>query len=344
MSLAAGLFLRSLPLLSMGILNLFVFLCIGVPFLLLSFRIRKIVIFPVLPHRMDDASLLKEYCRDIFPVSRGLRFSCLLDLQWEEYRSLQLSSSDRGPGEGTTDRFCRGIYTINSCKLVVRDRFNLFRTEFSRDYRQILTVYPAGNGTGSQALLKRFSSEARTASRSLLKDSSYYESRLYSPGDDPRRINWKLQARFGSLFVKDGYTASPSGKKILMLADGRGALPSVDNLYRECRSLLEALLEHGFDIYLHATGMSAPVKVSVPFGQDGYNTLLASAPPVPFDAGGIDLSVSYGAVFLFTADTSILEKLKGDLFTSERVLKFLFLPENETQRQIRGGWHVSEIR
>ena len=328
----------------MGILNLFVFLSIAVFFFFLSFRTRRSVLFPVLPQRMDDASLLRDFCGDFFPAARGLYFSCHLNLQWEEFRFLRLSFSDREDERSESDRFCRGVYTIHSCRLIVRDRFDLFRTEFSRDYRQTLTVYPAGSGTGSQTLLKRYSPEARSASRSLLKDSSFYESRLYSPGDDPRRIHWKLQARFGNLFVKDGYTASPSGKKILMLVNGNGPFSSVDNLCRECRSQVELLLEHQFDIYLYTPGMKVPGKVAEPFGQDGYNTLLASAAPVPFDTGGIDFSVSYGALYLFTAETSLLDKLKDNLFTSEGVHKFLFLPESEMQRQIRGGWHVTEIQ
>jgi uncharacterized protein (DUF58 family) len=89
------------------------------------------------------------------------------------------------------------------------------------------------------------------------------DHRPYIPGDDPRRINWKLYSHGESLFVREGEPEPPPHSRLLILVDTQAdpllfSLPAarraVDLL---CENALAATLEYaeaGMDILVGYTG------------------------------------------------------------------------------------------
>ena len=97
------------------------------------------------------------------------------------------------------------------------------------------------------------------------KSDSFTDHRPYIPGDDPRRINWKLysHAPLGDLFVREGEPEPPPHSRLLILVDteldcslytaneGRNAIDML------CEIALAAALEYqnrGMDIHIGHTG------------------------------------------------------------------------------------------
>jgi hypothetical protein len=97
------------------------------------------------------------------------------------------------------------------------------------------------------------------------KTDDLTDHRPYVPGDDPRRINWKLygHAPEGELFVREGESEPPPQARILILIDtqadsslftAREARQAVDLL---CENALAAALEfssQGMDIFIGYSG------------------------------------------------------------------------------------------
>jgi hypothetical protein len=96
-----------------------------------------------------------------------------------------------------------------------------------------------------------------------LRTDNLIDHRPYIPGDDPRRINWKLYSHGGNLFVREGEPEPPPHSRLLILADPQAdallfapaaARRAVDFL---CENVLAAALEYaeaGRDILIGYTG------------------------------------------------------------------------------------------
>ena len=97
------------------------------------------------------------------------------------------------------------------------------------------------------------------------KSDEFIDHRPYVPGDDPRRINWKLysHAPLGELFVREGEPEPPPHSRLLILVDSEidSSLYTVDEGRRAvdllCENALTAALEfsgRGMDISIGWTG------------------------------------------------------------------------------------------
>jgi len=97
------------------------------------------------------------------------------------------------------------------------------------------------------------------------KSDELTDHRPYVPGDDPRRINWKLysHAPLGDLFVREGESEPPPHSRLLFLIDTEAdlSLYSPDEARRAvdllCENALSAALEfsaQGMDIHIGYTG------------------------------------------------------------------------------------------
>ncbi|GHU15364.1 hypothetical protein FACS1894163_01790 [Spirochaetia bacterium] len=89
------------------------------------------------------------------------------------------------------------------------------------------------------------------------------DNRPYIPGDDPRRINWKLFSHGGDLFVREGEPEPPPHSHILIMVDTQcdPALYSAEAgrlaVDRLCENALAAALEcaaKGMDVLVGYTG------------------------------------------------------------------------------------------
>ena len=287
---------------------------------------------------MDDHRDFSSFSENL-PAAGSLRCHYCLDLDWKGFRSLSLQ--DRG-------RFLRGVYRIHSYKLKVEEGFSFFQYNLTGDERTPLLVYPSLNETESRVQTAAVKAETVNSDRSILKDRSFFESRLYYPGDDPRRINWKLKARYGELFVKEGYVTRPAGKSVLILINASGAMEQTDKLVRESGYLMSGLLSSraGFSVY--ASGQESAMEVQAGTAIEWIEDFLAAIPPLPLDSARLPDIQAYGAVYLFS-DTSHLPESSAFLSREGAGRKRILILTGEDaaggnsgrlKAYQAGGWHV----
>jgi hypothetical protein len=97
------------------------------------------------------------------------------------------------------------------------------------------------------------------------RTDNYIDHRPYVPGDDPRKINWKLYSHAGDLFVREGEPEPPPHSRLVILVDTQtdrrfyspeAGRRGVDIL---CENALAIALEYtgrGMDIRIGYTGFS----------------------------------------------------------------------------------------
>ncbi len=172
---------------------------------------------------------------------------------------------DRRPaaGYGPFPAGNRGAYFGDHDQLVFYDVFGFF----SRRFR-------LGQETGPRLLVRpkpadEYLAASVAAGGSELREEPRYhrtedltDHRPYHPGDDPRRINWKLFGHVGDLFVRDGEPEPPPRSRFAVLLDC-----SVDrNLFsiEAGRSALDLLAEQALGVLvdLHNRGMEVLIGYS----------------------------------------------------------------------------------
>jgi uncharacterized protein (DUF58 family) len=101
------------------------------------------------------------------------------------------------------------------------------------------------------------------ADPNFLRTDNLIDPRPYIPGDDPRRINWKLYGHLGDLFVREGEPEPPPHSRLLILVDTQtdhtlytreAARRGVDLLCEHALALVIVYTDRGMDLGIGYTG------------------------------------------------------------------------------------------
>jgi uncharacterized protein (DUF58 family) len=97
----------------------------------------------------------------------------------------------------------------------------------------------------------------------FLRTDNLIDHRPYMPGDDPRRINWKIYGHAGDLFVREGEPEPPPHSRLLIMVDTQAddtlytpaaACRGVDLLCENALALAIAYTAQGLDLSIAYTG------------------------------------------------------------------------------------------
>lgn len=100
----------------------------------------------------------------------------------------------------------------------------------------------------------------------LRNTDDFTENKPYQPGDDPRRINWKLFSHVGELFIREIEKEPPPRAKFAIVVDGSvdprlfafdEGRKGIDILCAYALGLALRLLERGFEVHFGANGRPA---------------------------------------------------------------------------------------
>ncbi|MDR1909530.1 MAG: DUF58 domain-containing protein, partial [Spirochaetaceae bacterium] len=113
----------------------------------------------------------------------------------------------------------------------------------------------------------------RRSGEERVRRDSFTGHRPYAPGDDPRRINWKLYGHLGDLFVREGEPEPPPLSRLTILIDTQydprlytpeGGSRGVDLLCENALALITECLRLGMEAELGYSGGSALISGTAP--------------------------------------------------------------------------------
>ena len=204
-----------------------------------------------------------------------------------------------------TDAASRGVYYTESSRLALRDIFGFYTLTISIPFpeTETLILRPKPANDGIHVILHSGGSTRREDQRYQLTED-LTEHRPYVPGDDPRRINWKLFGHSGDLFIRQAEQEPPPLAEYALVID-----TSVD--YRlfsqeEGRLLVDSLCELGLALALELAQRQYSITLCYPgsgiYTPDANSISKALAYPVAISL----LSNSYVPDLPHTANILIL--------------------------------------
>jgi uncharacterized protein (DUF58 family) len=207
--------------------------------------------------------------------------------------TLRIPVTKRGAYFGTAGGIC-----------VVTDAFGFFafRHLSLQNGASMLLAMPHRASEPPRAVLPE-NGEAARKGPLLRRADTLIEHRPYMPGDDPRRINWKLFSHAGDLFVREGEREPPPHSRLLLLIDTHAgsetALPceadrlAVDALCEKALALAESLQTRGVDVRVTCTRFLRDIPHTGSHQESlAYPALIAKPslthyPPIPEDERAI---------------------------------------------------------
>jgi uncharacterized protein (DUF58 family) len=206
-----------------------------------------------------------EFTRGNFPGLPGILIRCRLVLGTRDGRFIR-HDFDPGvqTGGGSLRIEKRGAYFSGFDEFAVFDALGFFRFAWRipRNTESRLLVCPRAAG-------EALSLKAPPGGTELPSDLNFQRSdnlidhRPYVPGDDPRRINWKLYGHGGELFVREGEPEPPPHSGIFIFIDtqadpalfsAEGGAAAVDLLCENVLTAAGAFIDLGMDVQLGWTG------------------------------------------------------------------------------------------
>jgi len=161
--------------------------------------------------------IIKVYNDSIFPISYMEVENSLLKGVMKKYRGdiISININSNKFMKNSINISIRGDYRLGSTTSIVSDIFGVFTWKNSYNHNETIKVYPNIYPLNSikikGANLREFNT--KTVMKELNKGPESLETikniREYRIGDSYRRINWKVTAKHGKLFVKE-YESSES--------------------------------------------------------------------------------------------------------------------------------------
>jgi uncharacterized protein (DUF58 family) len=156
----------------------------------------------------------------------------------------------------------RGVYEGTGALLEAHDLLGLTAHRLWLPHQDRLTVYPALRPVRELAGLVEQSDEAAIDSRKRRRSEELLEARKYYPGDDVRRLNWKVFAHVDELFLRIGEEVPPPESRILFVLDTTSnplvpfglAADYLDSLVQSCASIMADLVDRGLEVTFSRPG------------------------------------------------------------------------------------------
>ena len=237
----------------------------------------------------------------------------------------------------------RGQFQSGDVRLTLQDLFGFTRSALYLNINENLSVYPRLR-PGARVSFRQQGGNSTEHMKKQKKKDELLEIRKYFPGDDVRKLNWKLFAHIGELYIREGEQTPPPRSNLLFILDtSRSAiLPEVlatrylDELVETaCSTMLQFLLENSTSTLM----LTLPGHPSVfSINREGGEALLRLLASVWWNEDGKTVLPNerdlHAVVFSSPGSRdleSVLEQVKGKnwgltlLFTSSK-----FLPSNHT--------------
>jgi uncharacterized protein (DUF58 family) len=156
----------------------------------------------------------------------------------------------------------RGLYACDTTRIVWGDILGLTSHRFPLALRESFTVLPRLDAESASPRFPEEHDESNILSSRRRRSETLLETRKYYPGDDPRRLNWKVLAHTDELFLRIGEEVPSPEARLLFVIDAtanplvpaRCAADYLDALVEACGSTMMGLLARGVQLMLSVPG------------------------------------------------------------------------------------------
>lgn len=203
-------------------------------------------------------------------------------LTWRNHRSIRVECRLIGRKNSRVIEILaekRGDYHSDIALLIYRDVLGFTRGSIPLNVEERVRIFPDSVTAADNIRRLEEGGEATEFVKRRRLSEERLEVRKYYPGDDPRRLNWKVYAHLGELFFRVGEETQPPESRILVILDSNRpggvtlefSADYLDSIVEACTALMQVLLLRGINIIFTAPGMSNPIVISM----EKYHELLS---------------------------------------------------------------------
>lgn len=164
----------------------------------------------------------------------------------------------------------RGIYTAEGVLVSVRDILGFTASSLRVAVKNSLTVLPGSLLPPELPRRSGGGGDSSAVRETLTRSDELLDTRKYYPGDDVRRVNWKMFAHLRDLYIRIGEEIPPPNSRILVALD-----TSVPRLFRPedldaaldraashaCGAALR-FLDEGREVWLSFSGAPEALRIT----------------------------------------------------------------------------------
>ena len=188
-----------------------------------------------------------------------------LPLRWHE-RHIDTVRTVLAPGRNSkTIAFRaekRGKYAAHEADLQVRDILGFTSSAVRIPLEETLAVFPRIPGDARPARSAEEGGDSVRFTRHRRRSEELLEVRKYFPGDDIRKLNWKVYAHSSELFLRIGEETPPPESRLFYILDAtvnpavpaRGAADFLDGMVEACAAEMVAALSRGVEVLFIPSG------------------------------------------------------------------------------------------
>jgi uncharacterized protein (DUF58 family) len=211
----------------------------------------------VFPRRPATAQLNAELPRLRAPGVK-IRFEILL--HWPGRKPLRLSKDLRAGRNHHVFEFFppyRGCYQSREIHIVIGDLLGFTRLPLTLALAEKLRVYPAVQLEAARRPPSLEGGQEENRGSRRKRSEELLEVRKYFPGDDVRKVHWKVYAHTSQLFLRIGEEIPPPESRFLVILDsaptpvvpGRIEADYLDALVQALAATVLEVLARGYRVY-----------------------------------------------------------------------------------------------
>jgi hypothetical protein len=201
----------------------------------------------------------------------GIGFEICLD--WPGRDSLSLTSVLRRGRNRELIDICppyRGCYQSRKACVTLRDSLGFACFRLALPLAERLRVLPSVQPEQAPRSLSLEGGLEERRDTSRRRSEELLEVRKYFPGDDIRKVHWKVFAHTSELFLRIGEETPPPKSRMLVILDPAcsTAIPEgiradyLDGLVERCAAVVLDLLSRGFQVFFSAGDSRAPTEIT----------------------------------------------------------------------------------
>ena len=164
----------------------------------------------------------------------------------------------------------RGIYKSREVSVICRDLLKFTESAVNIEFSEAVVVYPFLAGHREMPDYSEEGGESSRYSVRKRRSDEFLEVRKYFPGDDVRKLNWKVFAHTGELFLRVGEETPPPLSEILFILDSglNTGVPEelradyLDAIVEECGLNIMELISTGAEVLFLSHGAEQAVPVN----------------------------------------------------------------------------------
>jgi len=211
----------------------------------------------VFPQSPTTAELSAELPRCRAP---GIKIRFQILLHWSGRDSLRLSSDLKGGSNRHVFEFSppyRGCYRSREAHVVLSDLLGFTRYPVVLALAEQLRVFPAVQPEAARRPSSLEGGGEENRGRRKRRSEELLEVRKYFPGDDIRKVHWKVFAHTSELFLRVGEETPPPEYRFLVILDSaptevvpaRIEADYLDTLVELCAATVLEVLARGYQVF-----------------------------------------------------------------------------------------------